>query len=62
MDAGDARETAASVLESVAAAAAGLPAPDDIGFLSELLSERARELPAGGTARRARAGQAPAAT
>jgi serine/threonine-protein kinase HipA len=52
MDAGDARETAATVLESVATAAAAVPAPEDIGFLSELVALRAADLLGGRTARR----------
>ncbi|MET3143537.1 UNVERIFIED_ORG: serine/threonine-protein kinase HipA [Arthrobacter sp. UYEF2] len=62
MDAGDARETAATVLEAVAAAAAAVPAPEEIGFLNELVAARAGELLEGRTARRALAGQAPSGT
>ncbi|MCX2749056.1 HipA domain-containing protein [Arthrobacter sp. MI7-26] len=62
MDAGDARATAVAVLESAATAAAKVPAPEEIGFLGELIAARAGELLEGGTARRALAGQTPAAT
>ncbi|MFB8369892.1 hypothetical protein ACFC25_11080 [Pseudarthrobacter sp. NPDC055928] len=53
MDADDARTTAAGVLESVAEAAATIPAKESIGFLAELVPARAADLLSGGTARRA---------
>lgn len=53
MDADDARTTAAGVLESVAEAAATIPAEESIGFLAELVPARAADLLSGGTARRA---------
>ncbi|MHC6219547.1 HipA domain-containing protein [Arthrobacter sp. MMS24-S77] len=62
MDAGDARATAVDALESVATAAPKVPAPEEIGFLGELVAARAGELLEGKTARRALAGQTPAAT
>ncbi|GAA2856307.1 HipA domain-containing protein [Paenarthrobacter ilicis] len=62
MDTEDAKATAATVLESVATAAALEPPIEEIGFLSELVSTRANDLLAGRTARRALAGQMPAAT
>lgn len=62
MDASDARETAAALLESVAIASASVAAPAEIGFLSELVAARAGELLEGGTASRALAGQSTAAT
>lgn len=60
MDSGDAQDTATAVLESVATAAAAVPAPEEIGFLSELVATRADDLLAGRTARRALSGQLPA--
>lgn len=61
MDAGDARDTAAAVLERVATASATVAAPGEIGFLNELVAVRAGELLAGRRARRALADQTPAA-
>lgn len=62
MDAGDARATAVTVLESAATAASKVPAPEEIGFLSELVAARAGDLLEGRTARRVLVGQTPAAT
>ncbi|OOP65273.1 hypothetical protein BMF89_00025 [Arthrobacter sp. SRS-W-1-2016] len=53
MDADDARQTAVSALESVAAAAAGSPAEGNLGFLRELVPARVSDLLDGSTARRA---------
>jgi serine/threonine-protein kinase HipA len=53
MDADDARQTAVSALESVAAAAAGSSAEGNLGFLRELVPARVGDLLDGNTARRA---------
>lgn len=52
MDDDDARQTAISTLERVAAAAAETTPPESLGFLSELIAVRAQDLLNGGTARR----------
>ena len=52
MDEDDARQTAVSALEAVAAAAARSGAPDQLDFLHELVPARAEDLLNGGTARR----------
>lgn len=53
MDPDDARDTAMTALESIAAAAANTPVPDRLGFLRELLPVRVTDLLNGRTARRA---------
>ncbi|WP_423182926.1 hypothetical protein [Arthrobacter sp. NyZ413] len=52
MDLDDARQTAATALESVAAAAARIQAPEPLGFLQQLVPARAEDLLKGNTARR----------
>ncbi|MFF2244296.1 type II toxin-antitoxin system HipA family toxin [Arthrobacter sp. NPDC058130] len=53
MDPDDARQCAEAALESVAAAAAVIPAHEEIAFLSDLVPARASDLLGGRTARRA---------
>jgi serine/threonine-protein kinase HipA len=52
MDENDARQTAVSVLESIAAAASESAPPEQLGFLRELIPARVEDLLQGGTARR----------
>ncbi|MBT8160921.1 MULTISPECIES: type II toxin-antitoxin system HipA family toxin [Arthrobacter] len=52
MDPDDARQTAAAALESVAAAAARIQAPEPLGFLQQLVPARAEDLLKGNAARR----------
>ncbi|MHA7283693.1 type II toxin-antitoxin system HipA family toxin [Arthrobacter sp. TMS2-4] len=52
MDEEDARSTAIDALERVAAAAAGAPGAEEIGFLKDLVPIRAEDLIGGGVARR----------
>ena len=52
MDEDDARQTAVSALEAVAAAAAGSCPPEQLGFLRDLVPARVKDLLNGGTARR----------